>query len=103
MKITQNDKKEVIEAIQLGKTPKELAITYGISGSRIGQIYREETGKRVVRRRAEKLSQRDKEEIVAELQAKKATIQELARRYDVSSHTISRNFKKIVGKAFLPR
>jgi transposase-like protein len=50
-----------------------------------------------------KLSQQDKETIVAEIQAKSATMTQLAERYNVSQSLISNVFKKITGNALHPR
>ena len=101
MKITQNDKKEIVAALQTGKTTTiELGVTYGVHQSRISQVYKEITGKGL---EIDKLSQTDKEAIVAELQAGKVTIADLARRYGVHRDTIGRYFKRMTGKSLHPR
>jgi transposase-like protein len=101
MKITQNDKKDIVAALQSGKTTgKELGVTYGVHQSRISQVYKEVTGKRL---ETDKLSQTDKEAIVTELQAGKVTIEDLARRYGVHRDTIGRYFKRMTGKSLHPR
>ena len=50
-----------------------------------------------------KLSQQDKEVIIAVVQAKTATMKQLAARYGVSQPRISQVFKKITGSALHPR
>jgi Eukaryotic mitochondrial regulator protein len=101
MKLSQTDRKEIVAAIQAGKaTFSELGAKYGVGRTRIGQIYRHATG--TLFRPIKKLSQHDKEMIVAEIQAKKATMTTLAARYGVRQSRISAVFKEMTGRSWRP-
>jgi len=100
MKLSQHDKEEIIVAINAEKTTKELANKYGVSSTHIRDVYREKTGKGV--KRIGKLSQTDKEAIVASLQSGKATMKDLSITYGVAQTTISHTFKQVTGHYFRP-
>jgi len=100
MSLSQDNRKEIVEAIQSGKASMtELAKRYGVSIAAIGYVFRKTTGKSLQAR----LSPTDKEAIVAELQSGKVTIEELAPKYGVHRGTISRTFKQMTGKYLRPR
>jgi transposase-like protein len=102
MKLTQTDRREIVAAIKSGKvTYLELGRKYSILPTRIGQIYRKETG--TLFRPIKRLSQSDKETIVSEIQAKKATMSQLAERYGVRQSRVSAVFKEMTGSALFPR
>ncbi len=74
-----------------------LAAKYGVSDSSISRVYKLVTGK-TLRPYHTPLSPTDKEAIVATLQSKKATVQELADKYKVGVGTIRRIFVQMTGK-----
>ena len=96
-RLSQQDREAIVTALQSGKTPKELTSIYDVSSGRIGQVYKEATGKGW---RVNKLSQSDKEAIIAALKAKKTTMTALAAKYGVDQPTITHLFKKMTGISF---
>ena len=106
MKITHADRKDIVVALQSGSgTAAELGNTYGVTAGRIAVIYREETGSylRPLSKPPRRLSHDEKEAIVAAIQAKKATMTELAQRYEVTIPTIGYVFKKAIGRSLQPQ
>jgi uncharacterized phage protein (TIGR01671 family) len=81
-KLSQTDRAAIVAALQTEKPLQELADKYGTGSSYLGSIYKRETG--VLLRKLPQLSQSEKETIVFEIQAKKASIRQLASRYGVS-------------------
>jgi transposase-like protein len=81
-RLTQEDKKSIVAALQSGAEPKDLAAKYGVGSSHIGNVYKQETG--ALWRTPAHLSQSDKDKIVADIQANTASIHQLAKQYGVS-------------------
>ncbi len=99
--ITQIEKQEIVAVLQSGNaTYSELSQKYGVGATYIGQIYRKKTG--TYFRPIKRLSRSEKETIVAEIQAKKASMEQLAKRYGVRSNRISMVYKKMTGSALHP-
>src|SRR5439155_10789430 len=98
-KLSQMDKEHIVAALQSGKTPTELSVTYGVSSSHIGQIFKKATGKLLPRR--SKITQSDRETIAAAIQSGKTT-KELAAQFGVSSGHIGHVYKQVTGRVSLP-
>ena len=105
-------KEAIIKEIRTNETvtKQELAAQYKMHIGTLERIIKQGTGKtfRSLRPggellRHDRLSQQEKETIVAEIQAKKATMSELAQRYRVSLSAIGNVFKRMTGKTYMPQ
>src|SRR5947209_1333750 len=102
MKLTQTDRKEIVAAIQSGKnTTTELSSKHGVTPGHVATVYRKETGLKLTP--FKRLTQSEKEAIVAELLAKKTTVSEIAVQNGVTPSDISYTYKKHVGRSFQPQ
>src|SRR6266702_4790619 len=102
MKLTQIDRNDIVTALRSGRTTTtELSSKYGISRSHVAVVYRKETGLKLTP--FKRLTPSEKEAIVAELLAKKTTVNEIAVQYGVTPSDISYTYKKQVGRPFQPQ
>lgn len=100
-RLSQSEKETIVAELNANKTPiNELAARYGVTPSQISYAYKKSVGRSFRLFPSLKLSNQDKETIVAELAAKKATIEELTSRFNVPRDTISTIFIKHTGKSF---
>lgn len=96
--------KEAIVAELLAKkfTVNELGARYGVTPSAISYVFKSRVGRPFKPQTLTNLSSQDKETILAELKAKKATIKELAGRFGVTGSAIGSFFRRHTGKSFGP-
>lgn len=96
IKLSHADRGEIVATLQSGNvTATALAVKYGVSQSAISVLFKKMTGKGLGARY--KLTQTDRETIVAEIQSGKTTMTELAERYKVSVSSIGDVFEKMTG------
>ena len=100
-RLTQAEKEAIVAELLAEKsTVGDLAARYEVTPSAISYLYKKRMGRPRRPYPLWKLSSQEKETIVAELLAKKATIAELATRFGVPRDTISKVFRKQTGKRF---
>jgi transposase-like protein len=98
-RLSQTEKETILVELKTNKTPlNKLAVQYGVTPPQISYLYKKSMGRPVRPFPIWKLSDQEKEMIVSELLAKKATIGELAKRFDVPRGTISKIFRNQTGK-----
>ena len=102
MKLTQADRKDIVVALQSGQnTTAQISNNYGITRNHVTHVYREETGTKL--KPFKRLTQSEKEAVVAELKVNKTSINEVAARYGVTPPQISYVYKKRFGRPFKPK